>query len=193
GVDAGDGQLDPPLVAEVEHVGDLLTGLETEVAEPHPGAPRLRVAELACVAGIGELDPAARPVHTVQPERVQVVVCPTERVLEGQVQVGERLVAANGHAPADAFHPGEPGTEDEDMTRTAGHLRRRYAHPRTDRAQRTAVRVKTRIAADVMRTAKAETTARLSPTIAAVLCMPQMSCRALGSCKSPQRIRASAC
>ena len=50
-----------------------------------------------------------------------MIVGPLERVLEREVEVGERLVAAHRHAPPDTSDPDKLGTEHEDMARTADH------------------------------------------------------------------------
>jgi hypothetical protein len=68
------------------------------------------------MARIRELDAAPGPVDTVEPERIEMIVRPFERVPEGLVEVGERLVAAHRDTPPDTLHIGEPGAKDEHVT-----------------------------------------------------------------------------
>ena len=67
----------PPLVAEVEHIGDPLTDREIERADRRIGRAH-RIADIVEPFGPRVLGVPVAPETSVEPERVEVIVVPAE-------------------------------------------------------------------------------------------------------------------
>src|SRR5262245_4042279 len=91
-------QADPPVVAEVEHVGESLAEMKVERGERDVGRGDALVGRVRR----GQLDLVRAEEAAVEPERVEVVVAPPERLLDRVVQRGERLALEHGQSSADA-------------------------------------------------------------------------------------------
>jgi hypothetical protein len=111
-------------VAEVEDVRDPLALAQVEAVKTDLGALRnwanpesAKRIGFVGVPGMGVFVASARPELAVQPEGVQVVVVPIERGLEREMDVNERLVAANRDRPVDAGEAHKVGLEYVDMLR----------------------------------------------------------------------------
>ena len=117
-----------PVVAEVEHVGDLGADGKIELCNRDVGGAAAFVGQF----GRRVLELVAAVELVVEPERVQVVIEPPEGLLDDVVECPEMLVGSDGDPRVHAAHADQLGVEHQD----AGLCRLRLTRLRTPALRR---------------------------------------------------------